>query len=355
MVSDRASMDEVRAATGAIAGHLRSAMLVTMIDLGRQLGLFEALAAGAATAAELADRASCAERPVMEWLGAVTTGGIVVLGEGGRFSLPPGMAEVLTGGGPGDLSRLAATPGTLAPLVSTVAAAFRTGDGVGYDAYRPAFAAMMDAQSRPTFDACLPDAYLAGAPAILERLRTSGGRVLDLGCGTGHATNVLAAALPLIDAVGVDLDADAIAAARAEATAMGLANARFEAVDVASVLAAGSFDLITAFDVIHDLPEPVGLVRAALDALAPGGVLIVVDVKAHTGIEHNLDHPMGPWMYGISTMHCLQVSLASGGPGLGACWGEERAVELLTEAGATTVDVGRAPADRANLIYTCRR
>jgi SAM-dependent methyltransferase len=351
-----ADADEVRAATIAMAGHLRSAMTILMVDLGHRLGLFEALAAGgSATPADLATRAGCDERNVAEWLGAVTTGGIVVLDvAAGTYALPDAWAAVLTGDGPRNLAPQAATVAALAPVLPQVVDAVRHGKGVGYEAYRPAFTSSMDAGSRALYDHVLIDGHLAVAPGLRERLAAAPSRVLDVGCGTGHAANLIGQAFPAAAVLGIDLGPDAIAAGRAEAAAMGLGNVRFEVLDALALATEPPWDLITAFDAVHDQVDPAGLLRRIRAGLASGGIFLMVDIKAATGVEHNLTHPMGPWLYGISTLHCLQVSLAGGGPGLGTCWGRELAVAMLRDAGFGTVDVFKVDADRANLVYVCR-
>ncbi len=343
----------MRSATQALAGHLRSGMLVLMVDLGHRLGLFEAAAgAGRLTAAQLAGRAGCDPRNVEEWLGSVTTGGIFVLHDDGRYELLAAWVPVLTGRGPANVARAAAIVTALAPVVPLAADAVRTGQGLPYEAYQPGFAEAVAAGSAPLFEAALVDGYLAAAPELPTRLAAGGLRCLDVGCGTGHATVVAALAFPGNDWAGVDLAQDAIAAARVRAAAAGAA-ARFEAADAHDLPPDPPWDLVTAFDTVHDATDPARLLRRIRDALAPGGVFLMVDVKAHTGVARNLHHPMAPWLYGLSTLHCLQVSLHGGGAGLGTVWGRERAEQMLASAGFD-VEVTTVPQDRVNLAYVCR-
>jgi SAM-dependent methyltransferase len=346
-------VSDARSATVAMAGHLKSAMTVLMIDLGHRLGLFEAFGGRTRTAWDLAERAGCDERNVREWLGAMTTAGIVLLVDG-MYELADGWDVVLTGDGPANLAPQAATITALAPVLPLVVDAVRTGRGVGYDAYRPAFTGSMDAGSRALYDHVLIDGHLAAVDGLTERLAARPSRILDVGCGTGHAANLLAQAFPLAEVVGVDLGADAVAAGLAEATAMGLTNVRFEQLDALALPKRPRWDVITAFDAVHDQADPHGLLRRVRAALTDDGVFLMVDIKARTGIENNLAHPMGPWLYGVSVLHCLQVSLAGGGPGLGTCWGREQAETMLAEAGFADVTVHKVEADRANLLYECR-
>ena len=135
---------------------------------------------------------------------------------------------------------------------------------------------------------------------------------------------------------------------------MGLANARFEALDITQLPAEPNFDLITSFDAIHDQRDPAAVLRRIVGALAPDGVYLMIEPKASSNLEDNIGNPFAPYMYGISVLHCLTVSLAEGGTGLGTCWGEQVARRMLAEAGLGRVEVVDAPGPQ-NSIYICRR
>jgi SAM-dependent methyltransferase len=115
-----------------------------------------------------------------------------------------------------------------------------------------------------------------------------------------------------------------------------------------------TFDLITSFDAIHDQRDPAAVLRSAATALAPDGIYLVVEPRASSNLEENVGNPFGPWMYGVSVLHCMTVSLAEGGVGLGTAWGEQMARRFLAEAGFTSVDAVDAPGPQ-NTIYICRR
>ena len=133
-----------------------------------------------------------------------------------------------------------------------------------------------------------------------------------------------------------------------------MANAQFEVRDVTE-LPPASFDLITAFDAIHDQAAPALVLRGVREALADGGVFLAIDVKASSDLAGNLDHPLGSYLYGVSVMHCMSVSLADGGPGLGTMWGRELATRMFHDAGFTTVEERPAPPqDAINTIYVCK-
>ena len=179
--------------------------------------------------------------------------------------------------------------------------------------------------------------------------------VLDIGCGSGRAANLMARAFPNSRFTGYDLSDDGIARARDEAERLGLANVRFEARDVTRLGEVAAYDLITAFDAIHDQADPAAVLAGIARALRPEGAFLMQDIAASSRLENNMDHPIAPFLYTISCMCCMTVSLAQGGAGLGTMWGEERAREMLAEAGFTRVDVHRLPHDFQNYFAVARK
>jgi SAM-dependent methyltransferase len=142
---------------------------------------------------------------------------------------------------------------------------------------------------------------------------------------------------------------------RDEAAAWGLPNVRFERRDVASFPPGARFDLVTAFDAIHDQAHPRRVLRQIHDALEPGGLFLMVDMDASSSVHANIGNPVAPYFYWVSLFHCMQVSLAEGGEGLGTAWGVELATELLHEAGFASVERVPAPAgDPVNAIFVAR-
>jgi SAM-dependent methyltransferase len=223
---------------------------------------------------------------------------------------------------------------------------------VSYSEYRPDFTEAMDASWRLLYDGLLIKGFLPVAKGLPERLR-AGIRVADIGCGTGHAVNLMAREYPASTFVGYDLGEDAIARARAEAREMGLGNARFEMLDVTRLAPEPTFDLITSFDSIHDQRDPAAALRRIAGALAPDGIYLMVEPKASSKLEENIGNPFAPYIYGMSVLHCMTVSLAEGGAGLGTAWGEQLARRMLGEAGFGSVEVFDAPGPQ-NSIYVCR-
>jgi 2-polyprenyl-3-methyl-5-hydroxy-6-metoxy-1,4-benzoquinol methylase len=146
-----------------------------------------------------------------------------------------------------------------------------------------------------------------------------------------------------------------VAAGRAEAGAIGLTNSKFVVQDVARIEDGGAYDFITAFDAIHDQASPATVLANISRALRPGGVFMMVDIAASSNLEDNMDHPLATLMYAASTAHCMTVSLALGGDGLGAMWGEQLARQLLADAGFTAVEVKSVEGDIMNAYYICTK
>jgi len=235
-------------------------------------------------------------------------------------------------------------------VIPDVAEAFRTGGGVPYSAYQPDFTGLMDRRSRPRYDEFLFSAYLAKPEGLIPRLE-AGIRVADVGCGTGYCITQMARRFPKSTFVGYDISSEGIGEARA--AAHGLANASFVVQDITRLETPAPFDLITAFDAIHDQADPAGVLRRVRAALSPGGTFLMLDVWASSDLTDNVGVPMAPYLYTMSTMHCMSVSLAGGGPGLGTAWGHQVATRMLHEAGFTDVKLFER-VDPANSLYVAR-
>ena len=336
-------------------GIVNGGFLSLMLSVGHRTGLFDTLATlPPSTSDQIAAATGLNERYVREWLGAMVTGRIMDYEAGARtYSFPPEHAASLTrAAGPDNLAELAQLVSLLGQVESAIIDVFRTGGGVGYAAF-DRFHELMAESSRTTLEATLLSCTLPLVPGLVDRL-DAGIDVLDVGCGQGVAIRMMAQRFPRSRFVGVDVASEAILTAQAEAERAGLANTRFLAQDAAGFGAPAAFDFITAFDAIHDQAAPRRVLRAIRDALRPGGVFLMVDIALSSHLERNLDNPLAPFLFSVSTMHCTTVSLAQGGEGLGACWGEEKARELLAEAGFTSVEVSRVEGDPLNAYYVCR-
>jgi SAM-dependent methyltransferase len=335
-------------------GLYTSGILTLLVDIGHKTGLFEAAAKGPGTSQQIAERAGLNERYVREWLGAMATGGLVEYEPTSQtFTLPPEHAVCLTGTSSRNLAAGSQNLPMLAARLPRIVECFRKGGGVPYAEFRPDFTEAMDASWRLLYDGLLLKGFLPAAKGLPERLQ-AGIRVADLGCGTGHAINLMAREYPRSRFVGFDLGADAIGRASAEATELGLTNARFEVLDVTQLPPEPKFDLITSFDAIHDQRDPAAVLRCAAAALAPDGIYLMIEPKASSNLEDNIGNPFTPYMYGMSVLHCMTVSLAENGAGLGTAWGEQRARRMLEDAGFTSIEVVDAPGPQ-NSIYICRR
>jgi SAM-dependent methyltransferase len=230
---------------------------------------------------------------------------------------------------------------------------FRKGGGVPYSAY-PRFTELTSEGSSRVQDARLVDTVIPLVDGLVDRLRI-GISVLDVGCGSGHAINLMAQAFPKSRFAGYDFSKKAIVAARAEAKRMKLLNARFVAKDVAVLNEPKKYDLITAFDSIHDQAKPTAVLKAISKSLRPDGVFLLVDVAASSNLQENLQHPLGPFLYSVSTLHCMTVSLAYRGEGLGTVWGEQLAKQKLSEAGFKSIHIRRVQGDILNSYYIARK
>ncbi len=341
---------------GQMVGVFNGAALALMTSIGHQVGLFDKLAElPPATSAEIASAAGLNERYVREWLGAMVTGRIVEYDPAGRtYRLPPEHAMFLTrAAGSNNMAGPTQFIPLLAQVEPQIIECFRNGGGVPYSAYGR-FQALMAEDSAAVHDGALVSSILPLVPGLVPRLE-AGIDVLDAGCGSGHAINLMAEAFPSSRFAGFDFSEEGVARAREEARVKGLTNARFEVRDITTLNEGGRYDLITAFDAIHDQAHPAIVLRGISNALRPGGAFLMVDIAASSNLEENLDHPMAPAMYSMSCTHCMTVSLAQGGDGLGNMWGEQTARRMLAEAGFTSVDLKRIDGDMFNSYFVATK
>ena len=335
---------------------LNGAGITLMTSIGHQVGLFDAMAGRPpATSEQIAAASGLNERYVREWLGAMVTGGVIdYTATDGTYTLPAEHAAWLTrDAGTDNLAVMAQFVPLLAQIEQPLIDCFRNGGGVPYAAY-PRFQQVMADNSAAIHDGALIDTTLPLVPGLPARLE-AGIDVADIGCGSGHAVNLMAQAFPNSRFVGYDFSEDGTSAGRDEAQSLGLTNARFEARDVTRLEAREEFDLITAFDAIHDQAQPAQVLAGIAEALRPDGVFLMVDIGASSHLHENMEFPLAPFIYTVSCMHCMTVSLALDGAGLGAMWGEQKAREMLAEAGFAHVDVKRIEDDRTDSYYVATK
>jgi len=340
---------------GRMLGVLNDAAVALLTSVGHQTGLFEEMAVlPPATSREVADAAGLDERYVREWLGGMTTAGVVRYDPAtAAYHLPPEHAAVLTAAaGPNNIAILMQHVSMMGEVEKRTVERFRTGGGLTYADY-PHFHRNMAETSAAVHDAALVDGILPLAPGLVEGLE-SGIDLADIGCGSGHAVNIMAAAFPRSRFTGYDFVERAILDARAEAERLGLTNVRFEVVDVARLHAVERYDAITAFDAIHDQAHPATVLANIRRALRPGGTFLMVDINASSNVEDNVAIPWGAYLYAISTFHCMSVSLGLGGDGLGTVWGRQLALSMLADAGFSDVEAKEVEADPFNAYFVAR-
>lgn len=337
-------------------GVLNSAAVALMTSIGHRTGLFDTLSEmPPSTSEDIASRAGLHERYVREWLGAMVTGGIVEYDEKrGTYALPPEHAAYLTRAAtPDNIAVTTQYVSLLGTVEDPIIQCFRNGGGVPYPAFKR-FHAIMAEESAQTVIAGLRQHILPLAPGLEDRLH-EGIDVLDIGCGSGRAMNYMAREFPKSRFAGYDFSEEGIGNATEEARRVGTRNVRFEVCDAASLGEESQYDLITAFDAIHDQADPAAVLRNIHRALRPGGTFLMQDIAGSSHVHNNVEHPIGPFIYTISCMHCMTVSLAAGGAGLGAMWGRELAEKMLHEAGFHKVRVEQLEHDFINYYYIAEK
>lgn len=348
--------DKLGAFRMRMAETMNAGATVLMVSIGHQTGLFDTMAdLPPATSERIATAAGLNERYVREWLGSLVAAGVVdYKSTADHYSLPAEHAAVLSrSAGPGNMARTMQFIPLLATVEDQIIDKFHNGGGVTYDQY-DAFHRIMGEVSGALHDAGLVSHMLPLVPGLVEALH-GGVTVADVGCGSGHAINVMAQAFPASTFVGYDFSDAAIETARLEAEALGLTNASFEVADAAAIEITEQYDYVTTFDAVHDQAHPRAMVKSVHRMLKTGGYWLCADICASSHVGENQDLPIGVFGYAVSCMHCMSVSLAYDGEGLGAMWGVHKAREIFSEAGFTQIDVETIPIDPSNNYYVCHK
>ena len=327
--------------------------LATLTIVGDRLGLYRALAAGGAiTSAELARRTGTHERYVREWLNAHAASGYMnYLADSGRYKLTAEQAMLFADeNSPANMLggfQIALAAGR---IVDKLTDAFRTGDGIGWHEHDHGVFEGCARFYRPSYIANIVQNWIPALDGVKARLE-AGIRVADIGCGHGTSTLIMAQAYPNSRFVGFDYHQASIDAANKAARESGASNCRFE-VGGAQDYPGHSYDLVTVFDALHDMGDPVGCARHVLSTLAPNGTWMIVEPYAGDRIEENLN-PLGRAFYAGSTLMCTPCSLSQKGAlGLGAQAGEARLRSVITEAGFR--HFRRAVTSPVNLVLEAR-
>jgi SAM-dependent methyltransferase len=325
----------LEAFVGRAIGEVGAALNCALVVMGDKLGYYRALAErGPLTPAELAEASGTDEHYTREWLNAQAAGEFVDYDpETRRYRLPVEHAIALT-----DESSPAYLPGFFQIAhgtvkdAATVFEAARTGDGVGWHQHDPDVHVGCERFFRPGYAANLVGGWLPALDGVVEKLER-GARVADVGCGHGASTILMAQAFPRSEFVGFDYHADSIAVARERAAAAGVGDRiRFETAP-ATAFGGQGYDLVTMFDCLHDMGDPVGAARRVRESLAPDGTWMIVEPAAGDRVEENL-HPIGRAYYGFSTLLCTPGSLSQEvGLALGTQAGPARIRDVATTAG----------------------
>lgn len=359
MAMDTLDQQASEAFAERLLGTLNDGALCLMVSVGHRTGLFDVMSnMPPASSEEIAERAGLNERYVREWLGAMVTGRVVEVDPTStRYSLPPEHAAFLTrSAGADNMAVFAQYTAVIGAVEDDIVRCFREGGGVPYSRF-PRFHEVMAEDSGQSVLPVLESHVVALVPGLHERL-TNGIDVLDAGCGRGRVVNTLASLYPASRFVGMDLSEEAIAFAREEAARLGNANTEFVVRDLSDfdeTAPPEAFDFVTTFDAVHDQAKPLNLLKGIHRTLRPDGTYLMQDISGTSHVHEDIDHPIGTFLYAISCMHCMTVSLAQGGDGVGAMWGEEQTREYLTRAGFGSITTHRLAHDVQNNWYVVKK
>jgi 2-polyprenyl-3-methyl-5-hydroxy-6-metoxy-1,4-benzoquinol methylase len=348
---------KAEAFAGTLLQTLNHGAWCLMASIGHRTGLFDTMRGlPPSTVADIARAAKLKERYVREWLGAMVTAGVVTVDPTStRYSLPAEHAASLTrAAGTDNIAMYAQYIGMLGDVEDAIVRCFHDGGGVPYEQFSRFHAVMAEDN---TVLSQLESHVLPLVPGLTARL-SAGIRVLDVGCGSGRVMNRLAELYPNSRFLGLDLSVEAISIAKAESSSRHLRNSDFGVRDLSDFDVTAdkeAYAFITTFDAVHDQPQPLKVLKGIHRALQPDGVYLMQDIKASSFVHQNLDHPLGTFLYTVSAMHCMTVSLAQGGEGLGAMWGEEKTREYLTTAGFSSIETHELSHDPMNNWYVVRK
>jgi 2-polyprenyl-3-methyl-5-hydroxy-6-metoxy-1,4-benzoquinol methylase len=338
---------------------LNNSSLSFMISIGHRSGLFDTLSGmDYATSDEIAEKAGLNERYLREWLGAMVTGGIIDYdGATKTFRLPEEHSASLTrNAGADNMAVFMQYFSLFGEVEDDILTCFSNGGGVPYSRFRR-FHEIMAEDSGQSVLSSLESHILPLVPGIRQKL-DQGIRVLDIGCGSGRIVNRLSSLFPNSWFTGMDLSPEAIGYARREAAKSGLRNTEFIIKDLSDfdeTAPAGRYDFVTSFDAIHDQAKPLNVLKGIFRTLKNDGVYLMQDISGTGNLEEDKEHLIGPFLYTVSCMHCMTVSLAQGGEGVGAMWGEDMIRDYLRSAGFISVKKNKLDHDIQNYWYVVRK
>ncbi len=327
-----------------------------MISIGYRTGLFDSMnGLQPSTSDQISKLSNLNERYVREWLGCMVTGKIVEYDPDNKtYLLPKEHAAWLTrDAAPENIAVTTQWLSVLGSVEDGIVECFKNGGGLSYDDYHR-FHEVMSDESRQSVIIPLIDTIIPLVPGLIEKLE-KGIEVLDVGCGSGLALIEMAKNFPSSNFTGYDLSSEAIDRGMSISKEEGLKNLKLELKDVSTFDDKEKFDLITTFDAVHDQAKPEVVLSNIYKALKNDGTYFMQDIAGSSHLHKDIDHPLGPFLYTISCMHCMSVSLGQNGKGLGAMWGKDLACKMLRDAGFTEIDVKELPHDPTNFFYTIRK
>jgi len=333
---------------------LNNAGLILLMSIGHKTGLFDTMSKmPPARDIDIATKAGLSLRYVQEWLKAMATGGVIDYNpDNETYYLPREHGLSLTSdAGPENLAMIAQYIPMLASVEERAVEAFKTGNGIPYEAYQN-FHDVMAEDSGNFAEAMLLDAVLPLSDELIKTLET-GAEVMEVGCGKGNHLRKMACHFPNSRFTGYDLSEQAITEARR--LSEEIPNVHFIQRDLSDFPSDKLYDLIFAFDAVHDQKNPGELLKNINHQLKDSGIFFMVDIDGSAHLENNAEHPIGPLLYTISTLHCTPVSIAQGGEGLGTMWGVETARQFLNEAGFAKIREERIDGDFQNCYFICKK
>jgi 2-polyprenyl-3-methyl-5-hydroxy-6-metoxy-1,4-benzoquinol methylase len=334
---------------------LNKSALSFMISIGHRLGLFDTMnGMDFSSSAEIASKAKLNERYVREWLGAMVTAGVVDYeAETKKYLLPAEHTAFLTrAAGADNIGVFMQYAAVMGEVEDDILRCFKEGGGVPYSKFHR-FHQVMAEDSGQSVLSTLESHILPLVPGLTERLQ-NGIKILDVGCGSGRIINKLASLYPQSYFTGMDLSEEAVATAKEEAGNRSLNNVAFIIKDLSDfhqTAPVTEYDFITTFDAIHDQGQPLNVLKGIYQALKNDGTYLMQDISGTSHLEEDKKHPIGTFLYTISCMHCMTVSLAQNGEGLGAMWGEEQTKEYLKKAGFQSITTNKLAHDIQNNWY----
>lgn len=344
---------------GSLLDMLNKTALSFMISIGHRSGLFDVMREmDFATLEEIAGRAKLNSRYVKEWLGALVTGGIIGYDPATKkYKLPAEHAAFLTRkAGADNIGVFMQYSAVMGEVEDDILKCFREGGGVPYSKFHR-FHEVMAEDSGQSVLSTLESHIIPLVPGLDEKFK-KGIKMLDVGCGSGRIINKLAALYPQSHFTGMDLSQEAVTRAKEEASTASLRNVEFVVRDLSDfneTAPVEQFDLITTFDAIHDQGKPLNVLKGIQKALKRDGVYLMQDISGTSHLEEDIKHPIGPFLYTISCMHCMTVSLAQDGEGLGAMWGEELTRDYLKRAGFNSIQTNKLAHDIQNNWYVVKK